>query len=338
MKNKFRFFSLAALLLCSLTIFTSSCKSDDPDEKEDDPAVVTIEATSLEIVSGDSQSADAGTELADAIVFLVKGSDGNALADATVSFETSQGVLSKTTADSDSEGKVSVSWTLADADGAQSFTASAYKADGTTHISGSPVTFSATANAVVDPNTFTDDRDGKTYKKVTIGTQTWMQENLNYETTGAEAYGATAANADIYGLLYNGDAAKTACPTGWHLPTDEEWKTLEMGLGMTSEQANFVSASRGTDEGGKLKEAGNAHWSGDNVGATNSSAFTALGAGYNYGGTYYQLNEMAYFWTSTDGTTGSNKMNSRALKTTTSTIGRDFTDKAATMSVRCVED
>ena len=73
---------------------------------------------------------------------------------------------------------------------------------------------------------FTDARDGQTYNTVQIGEQCWMKENLNYTTANSWCYANNTANCDNYGRLYNWQAALSACPTGWHLPSDAEWTQL----------------------------------------------------------------------------------------------------------------
>ena len=75
-------------------------------------------------------------------------------------------------------------------------------------------------------STFTDTRDGKTYRIVKLGEQIWMAENLNYEMDdGVKSWcnGNKQENCDKYGRLYTYKSATYACPPGWHLPEVEEW-------------------------------------------------------------------------------------------------------------------
>lgn len=173
-------------------------------------------------------------------------------------------------------------------------------------------------------NTVTD-IDGNVYNTITIGTQVWMVENLRTTRyrdgtaipnvkdnitwaalqTGAYCdYGNTPANSTAYGRLYNWYAAAGSyniCPTGWHLPTLDEWNTLIAYVGGP------------TGAGGKLKEEGQNHWGNPNVLATNVVGFTALPGGsrqafFNYLTGRYDwenfdfklLRYEGHWWTSTE--------------------------------------
>lgn len=84
--------------------------------------------------------------------------------------------------------------------------------------------------------TFTDSRDGHVYNCVKIGNQTWMTENLKYNVPAASwIYNNDSVNLPTFGRLYTWKAAQTACPKGWHLPSDKEWGVLIQSLGGSAE-------------------------------------------------------------------------------------------------------
>ena len=174
--------------------------------------------------------------------------------------------------------------------------------------------------------TYTDPRDGKVYKTVKIGTQIWMAKNLAYkESRGCWAYDNAENNVAIYGYLYDWETAKQVCPTGWHLPSDAEWTQLTTYLG-------------GEDvAGGKLKEAGTAHWQSPNIGATNKSGFTAVPAGTRYFiEAFYGIGKFGYWWSSSEGTTVNAW--SRYLFYNLSYVTRNSTNEIYGFSVRCLRD
>lgn len=157
------------------------------------------------------------------------------------------------------------------------------------------------------------DVEGNIYPVVQIGSQYWMAENLkttkyNDNTdipliTEGSAWAAlntpgycwyennSVENKDIYGALYNFYAVKTGklCPTGWHVPTNDDFTALTNYLGDIN------------TAGGKLKEAGTAHWNSPNTGATNETGFTALPAGRRFAetGVFEGIGKYEVWWSST---------------------------------------
>ena len=127
----------------------------------------------------------------------------------------------------------------------------------------------------------------------------------------------------------------SACPSGWHLPSDNEWKTLEMFLGMSQSEADDTGW-RGTDEGGKLKETGTTHWFSPNTGATNSIGFSALAGGVRFPMDIFSgLFEFGIWWSSTE-LSGSAWV--RGLDHDSSQVDRESHSKADGCSVRCLKD
>jgi len=162
------------------------------------------------------------------------------------------------------------------------------------------------------------DIDGHTINTVSIGSQTWMQENLdvsryrngdpirhaatNQDWLDAAAKGEgawsyyknDAAGNGKYGRLYNWYAvhdSRGLAPSGWHIPTNEEFNTLTTALGGASVA------------GAKMKSTGTSLWTSPNFAADNSSRFSALPGGMRgTGGGFFFINENAYFWTSSEST------------------------------------
>ena len=184
---------------------------------------------------------------------------------------------------------------------------------------------------------------------IVIGTQQWMRENLDVLTyrngdiipqvtdptawaaltTGAWCYyNNDVANGAIYGKLYNWYAVndpRGLAPTGWHVPTDDEWTTLSTTLG-----GDAVA-------GGKMKVAGTTRWTTPNTGATNESGFAGLPGGYrSFNGTFNDVGSIGYWWSSTE----SNTSNAwyRGLYCNFGDINRSFYNKKKGFSVRCLRD
>ncbi len=131
-------------------------------------------------------------------------------------------------------------------------------------------------------NQFTDPRDGQVYSIITIGTQTWFAENLKYDIGDATSvcYDDVSSNCFTYGRLYEGVAAQTACPEGWHLPSIDEWQTLFDYLGGT-EVAHVFVAPFGEQQGEEI-------------------GFNLLAAG-RYFASFKDVTTHGYYYTSTDG-------------------------------------
>jgi uncharacterized protein (TIGR02145 family) len=136
----------------------------------------------------------------------------------------------------------------------------------------------------VSKGQMTDSRDGTIYNTVTIGSQRWMAENLNFRTGASGCYGKKAANCAKYGRLYDWETARSACPRGWHLPSDREWTQLE---GLIGQGAN-------AQVGEKLKAA-SPGWDG-----SDAYSFAVLPAGGSYSdGSFGYLGSSTYFWSAT---------------------------------------
>lgn len=166
-----------------------------------------------------------------------------------------------------------------------------------------------TNSIALKTGTTVTDIDDNVYHTVTIGTQVWMVENLKVTKfndgtaiplvsdslawSNLTAFGYCWYNNDVstykntYGALYNWNTVKTGklCPSGWHVPSNDDWATLIDYLGGESAA------------GHKLNEAGTSHWQSSNAGATNKSGFTALPGGCRSNdGTFSYIGYYGYWW------------------------------------------
>jgi len=151
---------------------------------------------------------------------------------------------------------------------------------------------------------FCDARDGKRYVYVQMGTKTWMAENLNYKANGSVCYGGEEVNCNTYGRLYDWNTAKTACPSGWHLPTDDDWNDLMKFINpiCTDYKETYVCSDAGT----KLKTASGWYITSGIPKGTDDYGFAALPGGFDYyddddGDYYYNaLGEWGQWWTASE--------------------------------------
>jgi uncharacterized protein (TIGR02145 family) len=122
---------------------------------------------------------------------------------------------------------------------------------------------------------------GQTYKTVKIGTQTWMAENLNYNVSGSLCYDNNSANCAIYGRLYNWSAAISACPTGWHLPTQAQWDVLSNYVGGSNVEGMHLKATSGWNSNGNgLNTYGFAALPGGDGGYSDGFSSAGVGGGW----------------------------------------------------------
>lgn len=138
---------------------------------------------------------------------------------------------------------------------------------------------------------FTDARDGQTYKTISFENTTtgktvvWLAQNLNYKVEDSYPYDDDESNRDELGLLYTWEAAKKACPKGWHLASDSEWSMLVNKFGGTDEAGKVLKSEKGWNEDGN---------------GTNSSGFNALPGGQRSpNGSYRVKGILGLWWSST---------------------------------------
>lgn len=228
---------------------------------------------------------------------------------------------------------------------------------GNTDVNGDSPSSSSTSSDIpsVTGNLLTDSRDGQSYKTIIIGSQTWMAENLNYETANSYCYNDTASNCAKYGRLYTWAAAvgqsefacgylhncslpsgniQGVCPTGWHLPNSVEWEALLSFVDDSTPDKLIPINVVYSNAGYVLKSSSG--WDSDGNG-TDAFSFSALPAGGRGDrGDCYEEGYDAVFWSSTEhngvdafAVSVYNYNNNAVLK---------VSSKSSGFSVRCLKD
>ena len=209
--------------------------------------------------------------------------------------------------------------------------------------------FSCGKDEETTPSDEVTDVDGNVYNTVTIGNQVWLAENLkvtklsdgdsipnitgndtwsNLQTPGLCWYDNNESGyKNVYGPLYNWHTVETdkLCPSGWHIPTIDEWEILYDYLGDSA--------------GSKLKETGNTHWSTSNKDANNITGFTALPGGYRIPNTGFRDEGIyGYWWSATSNPNNNTNAFARELNTYSIDGSQIVYNKSYGMSVRCIKD
>lgn len=200
------------------------------------------------------------------------------------------------------------------------------------------------------------DVQGNVYATVKIGDQWWMAENLkvkvyndsssitevastNDTLWAKQNNGAFCSLDKRFGLHYNWYAvnnSKKIAPAGWHIPSDQEWKIMELELGMGGEEVDATSW-RGTTEAEKLIPEASVGWPASIIYGSNESGFSALPGGCRlFNGTTGEITTSGYWWTSSEKNTSTAWY--RNLSSGHKTIFRYYVDKNYGLTVRCVKD
>ena len=205
------------------------------------------------------------------------------------------------------------------------FSNSRYYNDATSQIKKLKPASTTNANS----GTFTDSRDGQNYKWVRLKDgKKWMTENLNYKTADSWWYDNKSSNGDKYGRLYIWQAAKKACPSGWRLPSDDEWWKMASYYGKAY---NRYSGQQINKEGDAGEAAYKALVQGGN------SGFSALLSGHRYSsGSFYGLDSNGYYWSSSE--KSSHDARSYGFRSDIKLLPRSFHTKSLGFYCRCLQD
>jgi len=178
---------------------------------------------------------------------------------------------------------------------------------------------------------FCDDRDKRVYNWVKIGGQVWMAENLNYDVSGSVCYQNSKIYCDTYGRMYNWNIATATgsaaiCPSGWHLPNNDEWNELTNAVG--SDAGTKLKATSGWNS---CTASGSTYTCSDNYG------FSALPGGYcNSSGSFGNAGFYGYWWSAT--AYNDNYAYYRRISNDAANVFGSNNPKTNLFSVRCVQD
>jgi uncharacterized protein (TIGR02145 family) len=171
---------------------------------------------------------------------------------------------------------------------------------------------------------FTDSRNGQKYRAVKVGGKTWMAENLNYQTGNSWCYEDANSSCNKYGRLYTWNAAKTACPSGWRLPSHQDWNDLVPAAGGVSVAGKKLKASSGWNENGN---------------GTDKYGFSALPGGYRYtDGNFNYVGNYGGWWTATATESDDHFAFYQHIFYNDDSMLNGYVNKEDGLSVRCVGD
>jgi uncharacterized protein (TIGR02145 family) len=189
---------------------------------------------------------------------------------------------------------------------------------------------SSSSRPAVVTGSLYDSRDGKSYGTVTIGGKAWMAKNLNYNASGSVCYDNQNSYCDTYGRLYDWATAIAACPSGWHLPSNAEWSTLENSVGGSSTAGKHLKAKDGWYNCGPSG-------SGKSYSCEDTYGFAALPGGYgSSGGSFYDVGYDGRWWTASE--YNSSYAYFRGMHYNYEAASYDYDSKSYLFSVRCAQD
>ena len=284
-------------------------------EKEPDPF-----ANDMFIIAGNNQNGYINLALTEPVTLLVHDQNGLPFPGKTVNIAVDEigfGTVSSGTSSgadiqvqSDSTGSIFFVWTLGSSIGTQSITVSAAEVSTTLQIQCRAYPW------------LQDSRDNKIYKTIEVGTQNWMAENLSYQSPGAVDYfkDSNTVIPAVYGKLYQWSEAINVCPSGWHLPSDNEWTTLQQYIG-------------GSNVGYELKSSNN--WLQGN--GSNSYGMNVYPAGLmKPDSSFIGLGTQTWFWSATEFDADNARL--RKIFSSSDGVTQGYNNKAHGLSIRCVKD